>query len=167
MSLRNRVLRQVRPAPTLRDAAAWSAKPCAPRPGQVLVRQHFAGVNGVFHNTLARGGLLRAAAAAVPPRVEVVGAMDAVGEVRDLVPGDAVLRAQLDSGYSVDRSQEPQDVLDPEFSGRVQLAADTVGAGSSTRSPTDSPCSARWCRPDMSPTSVRGDRRWSLPRISR
>lgn len=102
MTIRNRVLRQVQLAPTLREGSRVVSEPVgSPGPGQLLVRQHFAGVNGLFDNALARGEI--GYAPLQPPfdlGVEAVGLVEAVGdEVRDLVPGDAVITARLGSGY--------------------------------------------------------------------
>lgn len=72
-----------------------------PGPGQVLVRQYFAGINGVFDDVVARGEVpyIRD----MPPfdlGVEAVGVVEEVGEgVDSLVVGDAVASSRLGGGY--------------------------------------------------------------------
>ncbi|WP_256839433.1 zinc-binding dehydrogenase [Ornithinimicrobium faecis] len=96
------MLRQVRFAPTLREASEIVTEPLSsPGPGQVLVRQHYAGVNGLFDNVLARGE--------VPyvPRtdqrdlgVEAVGVVQEIGpSVEHLSVGAAVAGSRLGYGY--------------------------------------------------------------------
>lgn len=100
--LENRVLRLQAFAPSLREGSEIVTEPvAAPEANQVVVRQHFAGVNGVFDNVYARGdiGYLDV----TPPLdlgVEAVGVVEAVGrDVTTLAVGDAVASSHIGAGY--------------------------------------------------------------------
>lgn len=67
-----------------------------PGPGQILVRQHAAGVN--FHDVYVRSGLYNTLTPPGIPGLEGAGVIEAVGEgVVDFVPGDRV--AYMDTKY--------------------------------------------------------------------
>jgi NADPH:quinone reductase-like Zn-dependent oxidoreductase len=96
------MLRQVRLAPTLREASQLVTEPVAsPGPGQVLIRQHIAGVNGLFDNVLARGQVPYVTQPLpFDLGVEAVGVVHEVGDgVRGVAPGDAVATSRLGGGY--------------------------------------------------------------------
>jgi NADPH-dependent curcumin reductase CurA len=73
----------------------------APGPGQVLVRNRFAGCNAIFDKNLCRNGIRYVNV--VPPYdmgIEAVGHVVAVGTgVSGWQPGDAVATTRLGSGY--------------------------------------------------------------------
>lgn len=77
------------------------APPAEPGPGQVLIRNHYAGVNGVFDQNLCSNRVRYVNA--VPPfdlGVESVGVVAAVGSgVETLRVGDAVATTKLGTGY--------------------------------------------------------------------
>lgn len=96
------VLRQVRIGPTLRQAAEVVTLPVAsPGPGEALVRNHFAGVNGLFDNVIARGELpYDGITLPLDLGVESVGVVAAVGDgVTSILPGEAVAVSRLGAGY--------------------------------------------------------------------
>lgn len=98
----NRVLRLHAFAPSLREGSEIVTEPVpAPEAHQVVVRQHFAGVNGVFDNVYARGGI--GYLDVTPPLdlgVEAVGVVEAVGEgVTAFNVGDAVASSHIGAGY--------------------------------------------------------------------
>lgn len=72
-----------------------------PGPGQVLIRQHWAGVNGLFDGVVARGELPYLTAA--PPfdlGVEAVGVVTAAGvDAESLAVGDTVATSVFGGGY--------------------------------------------------------------------
>lgn len=76
-----------------------------PGPGQVLIRNHFAGVNGIYDNRLAKGQLAAPdpEAAANPPfcfGFESVGEIVAVGEkVTEFATGDSVASNAFGHAY--------------------------------------------------------------------
>lgn len=87
---------------TFRTATAIvDAPPAAPGPGQVLIRNHYAGVNGVFDQNLCRNRV-RYVNVALPfdLGVESVGEIVALGAgVDQLRVGEAVATVKLGSGY--------------------------------------------------------------------
>lgn len=98
----NHILRLQAFAPSLREGSEVVTEPvAAPAAGQVLVRQHFAGVNGLFDNVFARGGVPYVTV--TPPvdlGVEAVGVVEAVGPGgTSLAVGDAVTCSHLGAGY--------------------------------------------------------------------
>lgn len=100
--LTNSVLRLHAFAPSLREGAEVVTEPVpAPEADQVVVRQHFAGVNGVFDNVYSRGGI--GYLTVTPPLdlgVEAVGVVEAVGQdVTSLRVGDAVACSFIGAGY--------------------------------------------------------------------
>jgi NADPH-dependent curcumin reductase CurA len=72
-----------------------------PAPGEVRVRNHYAGVNGIFDTQIARNSV-DYVKIKLPTLtgVEALGVVEAVGEgVTDLVPGDAVVTTRFPGGY--------------------------------------------------------------------
>ena len=90
----------------LSDAVALVEQPLRlPGPGQVLIRNRFAGVNGIYDNRLGKGQIIPPdpKAAQNPPfcfGFESVGEVAAVGPgVKDLVAGDAVATVKFGHAY--------------------------------------------------------------------
>lgn len=97
-----RVLRQQRIGPTLRQAADIVEVPLVPPgEGEVLVRNHFAGVNGLFDNVMARGELpYEGLSLPLDLGVESVGVVAAVGSgVTSVGVGTPVAVSRLGAGY--------------------------------------------------------------------
>lgn len=97
-----RVWRLPRFGGSFRQAAELVTEPvAAPGPGEVLVRNAFAGVNGLFDQVLVRGALPYRQV--VPPcdlGVEAVGTVVEVGAgVTALVPGTPVAISRFGAGY--------------------------------------------------------------------
>jgi hypothetical protein len=101
MSRVNRVLRLDRFGASLRACARVVREPVAPPgPGQVLIRHHYLGVNGLFDEVVARGELPYRDV--VPPcdlGVEAVGRVVEVGAGVALRPGDPVATSRFGTGY--------------------------------------------------------------------
>ncbi len=98
----NRVLVLRTFASSLREGALIVDRPIEqPGPGQVLIRQRWAGVNGLFDGVVARGELPYLTA--VPPfdmGVEAVGVVVAAGSgVESLAVGDTVATSVFGGGY--------------------------------------------------------------------
>lgn len=73
----------------------------APAPGELLVRNLYAGVNGIFDTQIARNAV-DYVTIALPTLtgVEALGQVEAVGEgVTGFVPGDAVVTTRFPGGY--------------------------------------------------------------------
>lgn len=93
-----------------RSATRITSQPLElPGAGQVLVRNVYAGVNGIFDKQLCRQGIRYLTV--VPPfdmGIESVGTVAAVGAgVHDFAPGDAVATSRLGSGYREYQLAEP------------------------------------------------------------
>lgn len=95
-----------RKADNLANAVAIREQPLLlPPPGQVLIRNHFAGVNGIYDNRLGKGQIIPPDPDAVsnPPfcfGFESVGEIAAVGDdVSDLAIGDAVASVSFGHAY--------------------------------------------------------------------
>ena len=72
-----------------------------PAPGQVLVRNHYCGINGIFDTQIARNAV-DYVKIGLPTLtgVEALGVVEAVGEgVTDFAPGDAVVTTRFPGGY--------------------------------------------------------------------
>lgn len=97
-----RAIQLTRIASSFREGAEIVELPLTePGPGQLRVRNRWAGVNGIFDNNFARGkaGYM---AADLPSftGVEAVGIVEAVGQgVSDFAPGDPVASLRFRSGY--------------------------------------------------------------------
>ena len=102
MSGEYRAIRLERIADSFREGTAMATLPIvAPAADEVVVRNHWAGVNGIFDNNFARGktGYM---AADLPSftGVEATGIVEAVGSaVGELAVGDAVASMRFRSGY--------------------------------------------------------------------
>lgn len=128
----NRVLRQETIAASLREASHVVTEPVVPTGRHdVLVRQHYAGINGLFDNALARGEVPNVSALPLDLGVEAVGVIHEVGaEVDGVVVGDAVVSSRLGSGYREWLVTDARDVVvvpaaDPRY---VALRTSAVSA---------------------------------------
>lgn len=102
MKLLTRSLRLHGFAPSFREAARIVEEELAPPgPGQLLVRNRFAGVNGFFDTCVCRNELpYRSLTPPLDLGVEAVGEVVAVGpEVTGLRPGDCVSTTRFGGGY--------------------------------------------------------------------
>lgn len=102
MSRVNQVVRLDRFGGSLRACARVVHEPVRPPgPGQVLVRHHYLGVNGLFDQVVARGELpYRSVAPPCDLGVEAVGRVVEVGpQVTGLRPGDPVATSRFGTGY--------------------------------------------------------------------
>ena len=100
--MRSRLWRQVRLADSFSDAAELVSETVGePGPGEVVIRQEWAGVNGLFDEALCRGDVPYLSTTL--PRdlgVEAVGVVLEVGPgVEHLRAGDAVVTSRLGGGY--------------------------------------------------------------------
>lgn len=102
MTANSQVLRQCRFAQSFRDAVDLITEPLAdPGPGEIRVRNHWCGVNGIFDTQIARN-----AVSYVPVRlpsytgVEAIGVVEAVGDgVTGFKVGDAAVTVRFTWGY--------------------------------------------------------------------
>jgi NADPH-dependent curcumin reductase CurA len=97
-----RAIRMERFAPSFREAAGIVEMPLAlPGPGELRVRNHYCGVNGIFDTQIARNAVdyvkIRLPSLT---GVEALGVVDCCGaEVRGFAPGDAVVTTRFPGGY--------------------------------------------------------------------
>lgn len=102
MTANSQVLRQCRFAQSFRDAVDLITEPLTdPGPGEIRVRNHWCGVNGIFDTQIARN-----AVSYVPVRlpsytgVEAIGVVEAVGDgVTGFKVGDAAVTVRFTWGY--------------------------------------------------------------------
>ena len=85
----------------------------APQPGEILVRNHFAGVNGVYDQMMCLDRVEHTRV--VPPAdtgVEAIGVVEAVGDgVTGFAPGDAVVSVNVGHGYRLWQTQPGEDLI--------------------------------------------------------
>jgi NADPH-dependent curcumin reductase CurA len=97
-----RAIRLERFAPTFREAADIATLPLeAPRAGELSVRNHWCGINGIFDTQIARNAV-DYITIPLPSMtgVEAIGMVEAVGAgVTDFAIGDAVLTTRFSGGY--------------------------------------------------------------------
>lgn len=97
-----RAIRLDRFAPSLRDGAAIVDVPLTePGPGEIRVRNHWCGVNGIFDTQIARNAV-DYVTIKLPTftGVEAVGLVDAIGDgVTDFAVGDAAATVRFSGGY--------------------------------------------------------------------
>lgn len=105
---------------SFRDCTEILAEPVpAPEPGEVLVRHHYAGVNGVYDQMMC---LDRVEHTRVEPPVdagvEAVGVIELVGDgVQNMLPGDPVAVVKAGRGYRLRQLCMPEEVISiPEAS---------------------------------------------------
>ena len=102
MTGRYRAIRLERFATSFRDAADVVDVPLTePGPGDIRVRNHYCGVNGIFDTQIARNAV-DYVTVKLPTftGVEAVGVVEAVGDgVTDFVIGDAVATVRFTGGY--------------------------------------------------------------------
>jgi len=102
MSNTYRAIRLQRFAESFRDAAEIVTLDLTdPGPGQILVRNHYCGINGIFDTQIARNAV-DYVKIGLPTLtgVEAMGVVEAVGAgVTDFVVGDAVVTTRFPGGY--------------------------------------------------------------------
>lgn len=130
MSQTYKALQQVRFAPSFREAAEIVEQPLRdPGPGEIRVRNHWCGVNGIFDTQIARNAVdyIR-----IPmptwTGVEAIGVVEAVGEgVTGFRPGDAAATNRFTGGYrQANTAPAPQFIKVPSAD-RDYLALASTG----------------------------------------